>query len=226
MTKPFYFPTIVTGLLLCAVITALDGIGLILDPDPRRQNTTLGIFLIVISTIPWIGFLACMSWLAVKRHLVRYSPLTTFVHFLLLLACAAVILLWTRSDLRYEQIVMPAGPRAWLLILQHGIFQFGQGTPRGPAHFDWLNLSYAQFGNDYPQNPAWWFYFTHNRAGWCIGIPLWLCAMIPAIFLAISLRRRKKPLPGYCRTCGYDLRATPERCPECGTRARLTPIIR
>jgi hypothetical protein len=220
MAKPFYFPTIVTGLLICAAITALDGICFILDPDLRRQNTTLGIFLIVVSAIPCIGLLAWMSWLAVKRHLARYSRLTTLVHVLLLLACAAVIFFWTRSDLRYEQMVIPAGPRAWLLILQHGIFQFGQGTARAPAHFEWLNLSYAQFfGNDYPENPAWFFYFTHNRTGWCIGIPLWFCAVIPAIFLAISLRRHKKPLPGHCRACGYDLRATPNRCPECGTPA-------
>ncbi|HEX4796296.1 MAG TPA: hypothetical protein VH370_21075 [Humisphaera sp.] len=48
--------------------------------------------------------------------------------------------------------------------------------------------------------------------GWLI-----LALMIlPARFLILELRPRRRFTPGRCAECGYDLRATPERCPECG----------
>jgi hypothetical protein len=48
-----------------------------------------------------------------------------------------------------------------------------------------------------------------------------LCAasLLTMSLLLIALRYRKRRTPGICRKCGYDLRATPVRCPECGTAA-------
>ena len=57
----------------------------------------------------------------------------------------------------------------------------------------------------------------------CILIPAWLpaaiAAMLPAWRLHRARRRAVRLRDGRCPACGYDLRATPDRCPECGAGA-------
>jgi hypothetical protein len=53
-----------------------------------------------------------------------------------------------------------------------------------------------------------------------LEIPAWLAGFALGI-LSWGLWRRRpsrpQPAPPRCLCCGYDMRATPQRCPECGT---------
>jgi hypothetical protein len=49
---------------------------------------------------------------------------------------------------------------------------------------------------------------------------------LPAIRLVSWRRKCRNPRGRVCRSCGYDLRATPDRCPECGvapSKAKSVP---
>lgn len=74
-----------------------------------------------------------------------------------------------------------------------------------------------------------WFKFEPIERGdgvmgdWDLDIPFWAIAAalaaywLPATFR--SLRRRSRERRGRCTHCGYDLRGSPSRCPECGAEA-------
>ena len=55
-----------------------------------------------------------------------------------------------------------------------------------------------------------------------VRFPYWLVVLLSGVFPAAWLlgrrqvRRRRRRRAGLCASCGYDLRATPGRCPECG----------
>jgi len=84
----------------------------------------------------------------------------------------------------------------------------------------------------YEQDGALGFQFVHWTKGLSMSrtsltLPLYfptlLFALLPAhYFLRVRHRRRaaNRQAQGRCIACGYDLRASPERCPECGAACK------
>jgi hypothetical protein len=100
---------------------------------------------------------------------------------------------------------LPQGPTytAWrhVVIPRRGLFGYS---------LNWLGFEQGGAGSG-SRSGQWKWYFRLGIAGWPIVLTT---AVMPVVWMWRSVRRR--PRRGYCCRCGYDLRATPGRCPECG----------
>jgi hypothetical protein len=80
----------------------------------------------------------------------------------------------------------------------------------------WNRLGFAYWRRPFTKPGVW-------QTQTVLILPYWpvvlLAAALPLHRATRAARERSRRRSGRCARCGYDLRATPGRCPECGTIA-------
>jgi len=150
-----------------------------------------------------------------------------------LLLAIAIVALWVRSYGRDEEIA-----RFWHTSTEecrchiksfHSQLNFmimripDIGSPAAAKY------EYCDYSRVGVFNPSWFpfppFRFQHGAAQApdeirMLSVAYWLLLLptlpLPLIAIVRHRRRRRRETNNLCPTCGYDLRATPDRCPECG----------
>jgi hypothetical protein len=168
--------------------------------------------------------------------------LSTFCASVSMLLCVATCALWARSYWATDYVGRgdhDAG--GWVGALSmSGIIRFERGSYAG-ARRGWTRetappsslrpeveardrsggellhrLGFAYAHIDYGRSQL-------RRA---LYVPHWslvlVTAVLPLAWIVRWVRRRGRTEGRLCQFCGYDLRATPDRCPECGA----VPLVR
>jgi hypothetical protein len=182
----------------------------------------------------------------VRRRLLNLLPAVS------LLLCVGACVLWVRSywvNDTYRWVQRPRDPAVAscaqitsvsgvIVVGRFSVTYFGPDAATRAANHRFQPLGWRT-------EPAiltgWWANLLPHRltdgrtgrttrvASTYFQLPYWMPALLllliaairPALYLRSSLRRRHGNL---CLRCGYDLRATPDRCPECGAAPGLVAV--
>lgn len=137
---------------------------------------------------------------------------------------------WTPSGSRYDDLhVRCAGYCVDIEFTRStaGAVRGAPAVPRGSAGIGWT----WETSRVHPQSFGSWLWWDHyldqQPAGsvecWRLAVRPWLLVPVflipPLTWVRAFVQRHRlhrRLARGLCATCGYDLRASHERCPECG----------
>ncbi len=148
----------------------------------------------------------------------------------------ATVVLWLRSYWISEAVRWDSN-QSYEIGASAGalVFHVYKSEVRSPLHHG-HHLRFIRYGGS-PIDRRWsylhrvfrdfrrqetYFFLSEDRGfGSYCKIPFWpilvSTLLLPAVAFRRMLRERKRRRAGLCIQCGYDLRATRDRCPECGT---------
>jgi hypothetical protein len=147
------------------------------------------------------------------------TRLQSFTILLCLLSVAALVTLWVRGCLAKDELDLRCSPfRLSVTSYPHHLqivytadgylpdplIGIATGWPAIPKRSAYLELR-----------------FEREPHHWSLWLPHWLPVLLlmilPLHALLMHRRHVRRQQRGLCNQCGYDLRASGDRCPECGT---------
>jgi hypothetical protein len=149
-----------------------------------------------------------------------------------MLLCLATVVFWVRSYWRFDAAyyIFDTPPSIALHSLRGAIeaslvSTSSQDKTLAPG----LTLESdpgASFSLATEGRTLWGFYLGQNGQRRRVSVPYWfvvfLFAILPSVRACAAGRSRRFRRAGRCLACGYDLRATTDRCPECGAAPAAT----